>query len=124
MTMPDEAKLIAYGAMAQGQLERVRSYLSRGRQHEGLTADQLAELWPATTRAWAAAPFEPPIAMDDVRSEYELRGQRPPYEVVSDDIEQAIAAIGARFESMTGDERREANDRMVADHERNTRSRN
>ena len=115
---------VAYGIIAQGQLADLQSYLERGRQLEGLSLEQLQARLVSGARAWREAPFSPPIVFDDVKSEYALRKERPPYDLARDDIEAAIAAITARAEEMTDEELDEVNAAMIADYKKGSRSRN
>ncbi|MCV9937691.1 hypothetical protein OIU35_15155 [Boseaceae bacterium BT-24-1] len=72
--------------------DRQRAYLARGRRFRSTTPTELARLFVAGYDAWLATFPRRDRSVDDVQAELELRGEAPPFESVSKQIEQ-IAAL-------------------------------
>lgn len=83
-------------ARASDKLNRVALYAARGRRFASRPSDELAKRFVSSLDASLASfPTRHPD-VDDIRSEYELRGEEPPYELAAAQIE-AIAKLAARL---------------------------
>ena len=72
--------------------DRQRAYLARGRRFRSTSAEALTLLFVADFSAWAATFPRRDDSVDDVQSEFEMRGELPPFELVGKQIEE-IAAL-------------------------------
>jgi hypothetical protein len=84
----DEFKSGLHSWLAEGRMQIVRDYASRGRSFERMPTNQLQEEWVALIRAWVTNPHEynnPRRA--DIEAEFTLRGLEPPYGMVTDELE-------------------------------------
>lgn len=115
---------VAHGIIAQSKVEDLQFYLARGRHLERLTAPQLQARWVEVARKWSEAPLQQPTALNDITSEYALRKEKPPYHLVRNYLERAIAAVVARGEQMTDEERGATNTAIIADCRKNSRTPN
>ena len=91
--------------LAIQQLDRIADYASRGRVHERLTDQQLAEQWVNAIRQCAHASFdEQRRAFEtDLKAEFQLRSIEPPYEQVKLEMDRIAADISSGFEKMKRD---------------------
>lgn len=62
------------------------------------------------------------LATEDVGSEYELRGVKPPYHLVAKQIDNMVAAATKTLEDASEDLRDQINTKMMADYEAIKRS--
>lgn len=115
-----EAKAIVHGIIAEGKLSDLKSYLERGRLFEDLTEAELEEVWIDAVKVWSDGPFRPSVGLNDLDAEYSMRKLKPPFDRAAADIEKAIAAIDARTEAMSVEERADANAAMVTDYLKNS----
>jgi hypothetical protein len=86
-------------AIVQSELmEETAAYLSRGRPHASLTAQEAGQQWVAAyTRWFAERTAERQREWDDLAAELRLRGLEPPYDTVRPILErmrEEIRAIG------------------------------
>jgi hypothetical protein len=67
--------------LAEAQMRKVQSYVTRGREFEHTPEQDLAAAWVDLMRAWAASDqTEQELRRIDIEAEYSLRGLKPPYE--------------------------------------------
>ncbi len=87
---------------AAKSVEDTNDYLGRGRLHEGLSEDQLQELFAGIFHELArSSSFESILtALHDVEAEYRLRELDPPYALVKDDAETFIKKVSDAVSSV------------------------
>jgi hypothetical protein len=97
----NEFKAGFHSWLAEGRMQLVQDYSSRGRSLEGVPTDQLRGEWVALMRAWVTNPHEfRNLKRADIESEFTLRGLEPPYEMVVDEFEAVTRFISAAMENM------------------------
>ena len=94
--MPTEmqplAREVCDGMARADATDQIADYVSRGRAYQGLDTDWLRQRWLSAFRSWFAAMQEVSAAYQlvaDLRAELSLRDEKPPYEVVQAELEQA-----------------------------------
>jgi hypothetical protein len=110
----DELKAGFHSWLANGPMQHVRDYASRGRRFEKTPVDQLQGEWVLLVRAWATNPHEhnnPRRA--DIEAEFTLRGLKPPYEMAKDEFNAIIGFTKNAVESMDDIERDRINDEII-----------
>lgn len=72
--------------------DRQRAYVARGRRFKSKSAEALSLLFVVGYSAWVSTFPRRDDSVDDVQSEFELRGEPPPFDLVATQIEE-IAAL-------------------------------
>jgi hypothetical protein len=112
----DQYKAGLHSWLADGRMQVVRDYASRGRGLESVPTDQLRGEWVALMRAWVTNPHEfrnPKRA--DIESEFALRGLEPPYEMVVDEFEAVTRFISNAMENMDDAEKDRINTEIASE---------
>ena len=78
----------------------LRSYVARGRQHQGETEEQIDALWVDGMRTWAAVIHPRPSVLDDLEAEMGLRDREPPQDQVGPELAAIIEGAGRELEAM------------------------
>jgi hypothetical protein len=82
--------------LAIQQVDQIADYASRGRVHERLTDQQLAEKWINAIRQCAhTSTDEQRRAIEDLKAEFQLRSIEPPYEQVKLELDRIVADISS-----------------------------
>ena len=82
-------------------MQAVQDCMSRGRRLEHSPEEALAGAWISLVCAWAKAPemgHDPQRV--DIEAEYFLRGLKPPYELIPDEMETIIQATAGAIQDM------------------------
>lgn len=110
----DELKAGVRSWVAETQMQAVQDYVSGGRRLEHSPEEALAGAWVGLMRAWAKAPG---IGHDtrrvDIEAEYSLRGLKPPYELVRDEMETITQATAGAIEEMNEIDRDRINNEIL-----------
>jgi hypothetical protein len=112
----NEFKAGFHSWLAEGRMQQVRDYSSRGRSLESTPVAQLQGEWVALMRAWVTNPHEfrnPKRA--DIESEFTLRGLEPPYEMVVDEFEAVTRFISDAMENMDEAEKDRINTEIASE---------
>ncbi|PVE24311.1 hypothetical protein DC522_11625 [Microvirga sp. KLBC 81] len=110
----DEFKAGFHSWLAEGRMQQVRDYASRGRSLEKTSIERLQGEWIALVRAWVTNPHEhsnPQRA--DIEAEFTLRGLEPPYEMVKDEFEAIIGFASNTMENLDDIEKDRINDEIA-----------
>ena len=86
------AREICDGMARADVTDQLADYVSRGRAYHGMDTDWLRQRWVTAFRSWFAAMQEVAASYQlvaDIRAELSLRDEKPPYEAVQADLEQA-----------------------------------
>ena len=102
----NEASELVQGFLASKVVDSQADYLSRGRAHQYLSEHELAGQWVAAFRARAVPPAdqEKRRIEEDYSAEFELRGMKPPDDLIKDDMERYLAHVGDKLEAMKRDD--------------------
>jgi hypothetical protein len=89
----DNAKTAVQSSRAETQMRAIQDYVSRGRRLEHTPEEALAGAWVGLMRAWATNPEkgQDPRRVD-IEAEYSLRGLKPPYDLVEEEMLAKAAA--------------------------------
>ena len=100
--------------MNDDELDSVADYATRGRPYAGLSRRALSSAW---VHAFRRLPHN--LLMSETRSTYAdytaeflLRGMRPPYALIGDDLERLQAALTGWMRSLSLDQLRDATEFM------------
>jgi hypothetical protein len=110
----DELKAGFHSWLADGPMQHVGDYASRGRSFEKTPIDQLQGEWVLLIRAWATNPHEynnPRRA--DIEAEFTLRGLKPPYEMAKDEFDAIVGFAKDAVENLDDIERDRINDEIA-----------
>jgi hypothetical protein len=118
-------------AMANWDMQCTQSYIERGRQFENATAEDLQTLFVQAFRNWRADRIggrtdggKGRSRVQDVSSEYALRGVDPPFLLVDDDLDEIGSAVAEDIERMGPDKRAEMNSGLLDEYLAAQKSRN
>ena len=102
--------------LAEGRMQQVRDYASRGRSHEITPVAQLQGEWVALMRAWVFNPHEynnPRRA--DIEAEFTIRRLDLPYELVKADLEAITRFVSNAMENMDEAEKDRINTEIASE---------
>jgi len=112
-------------AMANWDMQCTQSYIERGRQFENATAEDLQTLFVQAFRNWRSdRRGEGRSRVQDVSSEYALRGVDPPFLLVDDDLDEIGSAVAEDIERMGPEKRAEMNSGLLDEYLAAQKSRN
>jgi hypothetical protein len=95
MEIGDENGIVE-AMIASKAMDDQAAYLSRGRQHSLLPLGDLRTLWTTTFKAWFyGRPNLSPTPIDDITAELAIRGESPPYDSVTPELDAAQVEIRA-----------------------------
>lgn len=120
----DFIRNVAHSEAARRNVDSTACYLHRGRSYRRLPNEDLYRVWTTVMHAWASALYERPAILDDLESEFALRGCAPPYALARDDIGRLAAFMMARVARMPEKERRTEGGRIVGRHREEVARRN
>lgn len=103
----DDGRVLAAKMMADAELERLQSYLERGRPLAGHGSDHLHQVFVVAFKQWSIELGPSPQALDDAIAEYGLRKQEPPFEDVKEEM-QRVTNHASGIMANQSDDRREA----------------
>lgn len=100
--------------MNDDELDGVADYAARGRRYAGLSRRELSTAW---VNAFRSLPrnllmFETRSNYVDYTAEFLLRGLRPPYHLVAEDLEMLQAALTSWMRSLSLDQLKDATEHM------------
>jgi len=86
----DEIEALAKAYAASRDMERVKSYLERGRPFRGLSPTELERRWVQSGNAFFGDDDQNHIGpFNDLNAEYKLRNQEPPNALLRDALDKA-----------------------------------
>lgn len=112
--MNDELKTGVHSYLAEGRMQNLRDYVSRGRNLEKAPIEQLHGEWVASMRAWATDPQKNHNPRrDDIEAELALRGLEPPYEMVTDEIDTITRFAAGAMQHMDDAQKEKLNAEII-----------
>jgi hypothetical protein len=119
----------AHSWIVEGRMQAIQDCVSRGRRLEHSAEQALAGAWISLIRAWAKSPEkgQDPRRVD-IEAEYALRGLKPPYELLKDELETILRTSAEAMESIDEEAKAQLNSDVLqfsatekgkADRERN-----
>jgi hypothetical protein len=121
MSNDDEeyAKSAAHHAIATGSLNRVQSYVERGRKYAKIPIKGLEAAFVKAYRDWAADEKNAAARLmsDDTSAEYTLRGVEEPFDLIKPEIEVVAQRAKRMFDNLSDDRQTEMNAEIVAEYE-------
>jgi hypothetical protein len=84
----------------RADMDQLRSYVRRGRQHHAESDEQLDALWIDGVRSWAAVIHPRTLVLDDAEAEMSLRDREPPQDQVGPELAAVIEGAGRELEAM------------------------
>jgi hypothetical protein len=122
MTQDSTRKPFADRWMSNGELQRIASYLDRGRKFEDLLSDDLASELVLAYERWQRVDFDffsaEHINTDDISAEYALREIDPPFELVRDRIDSLTSSMADTLSASSATQREELHNRMISEIEK------
>ena len=93
MTKPPNMRRDVESWITSEATDRVAGYASRGRKHQHLSDEELANVWTKAFKHMAddVRDYERRATEDDLKSEFVLRKKEPPYDAIRDDFERYVA---------------------------------
>jgi len=93
------------GFLTSDRVDKTADYLRRGRPHEGLKDEALAEQWIRAFKAMADDPrsLELRRAETDLQAEFDLRGLSAPFEPIEEAVEKYARAVDSILDEMKRD---------------------
>jgi hypothetical protein len=93
--------------LASQHVDELAQYLSRGRLHRNLTAQQLTERWIEAMKRRADDPRNPEMraTLNALACEFDMRGSEPPYVLAREDFERYMCAVAAIVEEIKNEDR-------------------
>lgn len=122
---PSPEEVVEY-VVAEEEAKDVRDYVGRGRRYEGLGADEMEAVFVDGARDLAGSVTSGPyrVAWGDAKAEYEIRGVRPPYHLIREEIDTIVKAMADAVNEMSAEERSEMESGMLRDYERGQKGNN
>jgi len=96
---PDPAEMLGdmLSFVMSEELDKVRSYVERGRRFAGVDSAALKDAWVETLRKLPPDPIDPELrsALDDIGAELQLRGEEPPADRAEAELDAFVQSVDA-----------------------------
>jgi hypothetical protein len=102
------------GWLRSENVDATADYVARGRKHQGMLGADLAAAWISLFRriSFEFRNYELHVVQADLSAEYHLRAEKPPYHLVTDDMDRLSASIKRDVEALNPEKRDQISEKM------------
>ena len=110
----DKADDEVRGWLRSENVDATADYVARGRKHQGMPSADLAAAWISSFRrlSFEFRNYELHVVQADLSAEYHLRAEKPPYHLVTDDMDRLSAGIKRDVEALSPEKRDQISEKM------------